>query len=180
MPREVSTVRAYGPFSGTSRWRDGETMLTQGDSADMPVEDKSTIIERLQEHLLEAKRLDVLSDSFSIFVFDALRRELAGVPTRVLLRNGSLADLPLNGLDEEHTLRASLDQHRIAREFTAWAEQHLAVRSLSRRSRDSWAVVDGSSPYAIHGAGFEAESLGLVASSSLLFPREIKDPDQVD
>src|SRR4051812_44979615 len=160
-------------------WRSCPQRSLREGAASMAVGDPSTIIERLRQHLLEAKRLDVLSDSFSIFVFHALRRGLADVPTRVLLRNGSLEELPLNGLDEEHTLRANLDQHRIAREFTAWAEQHLVVRSLSRRSRDSWAVVDGSSPYAIHGAGFEAESLGLVASSSLLFPREISDPDQV-
>lgn len=144
----------------------------------MAVDDLSTIIERLRLHLLNAKRLDVLSDSFSIFVFDALRQELRDVPTRLLLRSGSLDELPLNGLDEEHMLRASLEQHRIAREFLTWAEHHLQTRSLNRRSRDSWTVVDGPEAYAVHGAGFEAESLGLVSSSSLLFPREIHDADQ--
>ncbi len=90
----------------------------------MAVDDTSTIIKRLRRHLLHAKRLDVLSDSFSIFVFEALRQELKDVPTRLLLRSGSLDELPLNGLDEEHMLRARLEQHRIARDFLTWAEQH--------------------------------------------------------
>lgn len=144
----------------------------------MTVGDTPTIIERLRHHLLEADRLDVLSDSFSIFVFDALRRELQNVPTRLLLRSGSLNELPLNGLEEEHTFRAKLEQHRIAREFLAWADGHLQIRSLKRRSRDSWTVVEGLEPYAVFGAGFEAESLGLVSSSSLLFPREIHESAQ--
>lgn len=145
----------------------------------MTVDNTPTNIERLRQRLPEAERLDVLSDSFSIFVFDALRQDLAKLPTRLLLRSGTLEELPLNGLDDEHLLRARLDQHRIAREFLIWAEQCLEVRSLNRRSRDSWVVVEGQEPYAIHGAGLEAEGLGLVASSSLLFPRELRDEGQV-
>ncbi|CCQ15626.1 DEAD/DEAH box helicase-like protein [Rhodococcus sp. AW25M09] len=144
----------------------------------MALDDSRPIVERLRQHLADARALDALSDSFSIFVFDALRKELKDVPTRLLLRNGSLDEFPLNGLDEEHVLRARLEQQRIAREFLIWAEEKLQVRSLKRRSRDSWTVVDGPEPYAVLGAGFEAESLGLVASSSLLFPREIHDAGQ--
>lgn len=144
----------------------------------MATDDSNSIVETLRQRLGDATRLDVLSDSFSIFVFDALRKVLAGVPTRLLLRSGSLDEFPLNGLDEEHVLRSRLEQHRIALEFLTWAEGHLEVRSLNRRSRDSWIVADGAQAYAVHGAGFEAESLGLVSSSSLLFPREIHDADQ--
>lgn len=144
----------------------------------MAFSDTSTKLERLRQRLVHATGLDVLSDSFSIFVFDSLREELKDVPTRVLLRNGSLSELPLNGLDEEHMLRARLEQHRIAREFLTWAEERLQTRSLNRRSRDSWTVVNGPEPYAVVGAGFEAESLGLVSSPSLLFPREILAADQ--
>ncbi|GAA1243157.1 helicase-related protein [Oryzihumus leptocrescens] len=146
----------------------------------MVVDDAGPLIDRLRRQLADARRMDVLSESFSIFVFEALRKELAGVPVRLLLRDGSIDELPLNGLGEEHVLRAHLDQHRIAREFLAWAEQHLETRSLSRRSRDTWTVIEAAKPYAVLGAGFEAESLGLVASSSLLFPREISDEGQVE
>lgn len=141
--------------------------------------DSDPLIERVRERLEGIEQLDVLSDSFSLFVYDALKAELANVRARVLLRNGSLDETPLNGLEEEHVLRARLDQHRIAREFLIWAEKQLAVRSLRRPSRDSWIVANGDAPYAIHGAGFEAEGLGLVASPSLLFPREIADEGQV-
>ncbi|MCI2237076.1 SNF2-related protein [Paenibacillus sp. TRM 82003] len=137
--------------------------------------DTTPLVERLRERLAGAEQVDVLSDSFSLFVYDALKAELADVRARLLLRDGSLDDVPLNGLDQEHVLRARLDQHQIAQDFLTWAEEKLEVRSLRRPSRDSWIVANGASSYAIHGAGFEAEGLGLVASPSLLFPRDIAD-----
>lgn len=145
----------------------------------MAVTDSRPLIEGVRERLDGTRRLDVLSDSFSIFVFDALRAELSEVQTRVLLRVGSLEQVPLNGLDEEHVLRARLEQHRIAREFLGWAEKQIQVRALRRASRDSWIVSEGADPFAIHGAGFEAEGLGLVASPALIFPRELTEKNQV-
>ena len=146
----------------------------------MAVDDTSTIIERLRQHLLHAKRLDVLVR----LVLDLRLRRAPPRAERTYRRASFSAaarstSCRSTDLDEEHMLRARLEQHRIAREFLTWAEQHLQVRSLNRRSRDSWTVVDGPEAYAVHGAGFEAESLGLVSSSSLLFPREIHDADQI-
>lgn len=136
-------------------------------------------IRNLRKHLTGASRLDSLSESFSIFVYEALRENLGDVDLRLLLWNGSLDDLPLNGLNQEHLQRARLDQHRIARECLAWAEQHLMARTLNRRTRDTWATVDGPFPYAVNGAGMEAESLGLVASGMLHFPQEFTEINQV-
>ncbi len=145
----------------------------------MATEEANSALLRLKARLVEARRLDVLTDSFSIFLFEALADELRDVPTRVLLRSNSLDDFPLNGLEEENLLRSRLTQHRVARDFLAWADKNIEVRSLKRRSRDSWIVVDGPEPYGIYGAGFEAEALGLVASPSLLFPQETADSARV-
>jgi hypothetical protein len=138
-----------------------------------------TPLANLRKHLTEASRLDSLSESFSIFVYEALGEQLATVQMRVLLWDGSLDDYRLNGLDHEHLLRARLDQHRVARECLTWAEQHLTARALNRRTRDTWATVDGPFPYAVNGAGMEAESLGVVASDTLHFPQEFTDGNQV-
>ena len=136
-------------------------------------------LDSLRRHLRDATSLDSLSESFSIFVHDALKAELADVDLRLLLWGRNTENLPLNGLDDENLLRARLDQHRVAREFVEWAEQRLQARRLNLRTRDTSTTVHGPSPYAIQGAGIEAESLGLVASSSLHLPLEFTDVDQV-
>ncbi|WP_063807101.1 helicase-related protein [Streptomyces scabiei] len=141
--------------------------------------DAGQAIDRLRKHLTGATRLDSLSESFSLFVYETLRDELPGVDLRLLLHGHSLEEFPLNGLEEENLKRARLDQHRIARAFVSWAEQHLQTRTLKRRTRDTWTSVEGPFPYVVDGAGLEAESLGLVASQSLYFPLETTDADKV-
>ncbi|PWC05239.1 helicase-related protein [Agromyces badenianii] len=136
-------------------------------------------LDNLRKHLTNASALDSLSESFSVFVHEALKDELANVDLRLLLWEGNVDNLPLNGLDEENLLRSRLDQHRIAKEFVQWAEQRMQVRALTRRTRDTSAVVQGTFPYAVQGAGLEAESLGLVASPSLHLPIEFTDASQV-
>ena len=150
-------------------------------SVSMATRDSGRAIDRLREHLDAegAARLDSLSESFSLFVYEALQDKLTNVTARLLLHDGNLEDFPLNGLDAENRKRARLDQHRIARAFAAWAEAegHLQVKTLRRRTRDTWTSIDGPSPYVINGAGLDAESLGLVAPQDLHFPQESADQD---
>lgn len=141
--------------------------------------DAGNAIDRLRKHLTGATRLDSLSESFSLFVYEALRDELTDVELRLLLHGRSIEEFPLNGLEEENLKRARLDQHRIAHAFVAWAEEHLRARTLKRRTRGTWTSVDGPFPYVVDGVGLEAESLGLVASQDLYFPLETTDADKV-
>lgn len=137
-------------------------------------------IDRLHRHLAAgATRLDSLSESFSLFVYEVLQDKLADVDVRLLLHNDGVARFPLNGLEAENLMRARLDQHRIARGFVAWAEQHLQARALKRRTRGTWTSIDGPFPYVIDGAGLDAESLSLVASPNLYFPQVSTDADRV-
>ena len=130
----------------------------------MTLNDAGRAVDRLREHLSDdVTCLNSLSESFSIFVYEALRDGLADVDLRLLLHDQSLALYPLNGLEAENVLRARLDQHRIARSFTAWAEGHVHARALTRRTRGTWTSTDGPFPYLIDGAGLDAESLALVA-----------------
>ncbi|WP_431836175.1 hypothetical protein [Cellulomonas sp. Y8] len=121
-------------------------------------------IDRLRAHLTGADAVSSLSESFSIFAFDAFEDLLADVDLRLLLWRGAL-DEPLNGLDAEHLLRSRLDQHRVAQRCLSWAEQHLDVRELRRRTRETWVHVDGPAPYALTGAGFDSESLECPAAA---------------
>jgi hypothetical protein len=141
--------------------------------------DAGNAFDRLRKHLTGATRLDSLSESFSLFVYEALRDELTDVELRLLLHGHSLEEFPLNGLEQENLKRARLDQHRIARVFVAWAEEHLRARTLKRRTRNTWTSIDGPFPYVVDGVGLEAESLGLVASRDLYFPLETTDADKV-
>ncbi|MGW3848704.1 helicase-related protein [Streptomyces fagopyri] len=141
--------------------------------------DAGNAIDRLRKHLTGATRLDSLSESFSLFVYEALQEELTDVELRLLLHGHSLEEFPLNGLGEENLKRARLDQHRIAHAFVTWAEKHLRARTLKRRTRGTWTSVDGPFPYVVDGVGLEAESLGLVASQDLYFPLETTDADKV-
>lgn len=140
--------------------------------------DGAAPIINLRKHLTGATRLDSLSESFSIFVYEALQEQLADVDLRLLLWDGSLEGYPLNGLRHENIQRARLEQHRVARECLAWAEQRVNARALRRRARDTWVTVDGPFPFAVNGAGLEAESLGLVASDTLHFPQGFTDAVQ--
>ncbi|MGW5442400.1 helicase-related protein [Streptomyces asiaticus] len=141
--------------------------------------DARRTIDRLRKHLTGATRLDSLSESFSVFVYEVLQDELADVDLRLLLHGHSLDDFALNGLKEENLHRARLDQHRIARAFLTWAEERVQARALKRRTRGTWTSVDGPFPYVVDGAGLEAESLGLVASQDLYFPLETTEADKV-
>ncbi|MEV8353593.1 helicase-related protein [Streptomyces niveus] len=141
--------------------------------------DAGNAIDRLRKHLTGATRLDSLSESFSLFVYEALQDELTDVELRLLLHGHSLEEFPLNGLEEENLKRARLDQHRIAHAFVTWAEERLRARTLKRRTRGTWTSVDGPFPYVVDGVGLEAESLGLVASQDLYFPLETTDADKV-
>ncbi|WP_282946544.1 helicase-related protein [Cellulomonas endometrii] len=128
-------------------------------------------IHQLRAYLTDADAVSSLSESFSIFAFDAFEDLLTDVDMRLLLWRGAL-DEPLNGLDAEHLLRSRLDQHRVAQRCLSWAEQHLDVRELRRRTRETWVHVDGPAPYALTGAGFDSESLGVIAAESLQLLQE--------
>ncbi|WP_436764460.1 helicase-related protein [Streptosporangium sp. V21-05] len=142
--------------------------------------DTGQAIDRLRKHLTGgATRLDSLSESFSLFVYEALQDQLTDVDLRLLLHSHSLEMFPLNGLEEENLRRSRLNQHRIARAFAVWAERHLQARTLTRRTPSTWTSVDGSFPYVVDNAGLAAESLGLVASPNLYFPQESTDAEKV-
>lgn len=138
------------------------------------------IVDSLRRHLTGAASVDALSESFSVYVYDAVMKYASDVSSRLLLWDGSLDAYPLNGLGNEHRLRARLDQHRIARDCAEWARERLQVRRLTRRTRRSWVCVKGMFPYAVSGCGLDAEGLGLVPSNDLIFPEEISDVADVE
>lgn len=123
-------------------------------------------IGRLCVHLTGADTVSSLSESFSIFAFEAFEHLLANVDMRLLLWGGAL-DEPLNGLDAEHLQRSRLDQHHVAQRCLTWAVKHLEVRELKRRTRETWVHVDGLAPYVLTGAGFDSESMGVIAAESV-------------
>ncbi len=77
----------------------------------MALSDSGRAIDRLHEHLGSGvTRLDSLSESFSIFAYEAIRDRLGSANLRLLLHDQSLAQYPLNGLEAESVQRARLDR----------------------------------------------------------------------
>lgn len=56
--------------------------------------DAGHAIDQLRKHLTGATRLDSLSESFSLFVYEALQDELTDVDLRLLLHGHSLEHFP--------------------------------------------------------------------------------------
>lgn len=142
--------------------------MTSGDDA----------IGRLRALLGDADAISSLSESFSIFAWEAFEDLLVDADMRLLLWRGAL-DQPLNGLDAEHLLRSRLDQHHVAYRCLSWAERHLKARELNRRTRETWVQVDGPTRFALTGAGFDAESLGVVAAEGVHLLQEHTGDDAV-
>jgi len=142
----------------------------------------TSVVEQLLAHKsVDNNKLDSLSESYSIFAYEALKGTLADTDLRLLLWRGALDD-PLNGRDAEHLLRSRLNQHRVAADCRVWAERHLNVRELKRRTRDTWITAGSGSPepFALTGAGFDAESLGVVPSPDLHLVQDNSDVSTID
>ncbi|MCH1883951.1 helicase-related protein [Agrococcus sp. ARC_14] len=127
----------------------------------------------------DSTHVDALSQSFSLFAWDALKDQLEHSTVRLLLwRDWQHAHL--NGGHSENLQRARLDQHRIARECTTWSTDHLSAKEVTRTIRETWLSMRGSASVVVEGAGFESEALGLVAShDAMLFTSVERSTERV-
>ena len=130
----------------------------------------------LRDSLSSDSRLSIISGLFSIYGFNALKKELSRVgAARLLLSkiqispasNENTLPLHLNGNGFERRLRNKLNQMAIARECAVWLEKKADIRSVSdphtlnqnlfhiQNPNDSTIAIQGSSDFTSSGIGAE-------------------------
>ncbi len=141
---------------------------------------KGRAAEVLRSKLSAEDRISVLSGLFSIYAFEALQQELSAVQqVRFLLTNVQVAGfrptdvavaepLRVNGTPFETLLRNKLTQSAVARKCAEWVQSKVEVRQLNASTAEAWFLADkGSAAFAMRGAPFTAEALGMVPSKNL-------------
>ena len=141
---------------------------------------KGRAVEVLKSKLQTGDTVSVLSGLFSIYAFEALQKELAEVrQARFLLTDppvtgfqfsNAAAQPPIgvHGTPFETLLRNKLTQASVARACAAWLRDTAEIKSLSASTGETWILTDNETqPFAMRGAPFTAESLGVVPSDNL-------------
>ena len=130
--------------------------------------------DKLKESISKGSRLSIISGLFSIYAYDALKKELAKVESVRLLfsepavSTGETLPPVLQGLcgDRfERRLRNKLTQTHIARECASWLSRKADIRAVNMphslnqslfhiESNDSATAIQGSSPFTTSGLGY--------------------------
>ena len=127
----------------------------------------------LKEHLTKDSRLSIISALFSIYGFDALKKELNQVEQVRLLfstidktQEGDAHFQGLNGDQFERRFKNKLNQHQIAKECTEWLSKTAEIKcvnnpqSLSQNlfhienTNSESIAIQGSSNFTTSGLGF--------------------------
>jgi len=153
----------------------------------MLIDNKKTtkIGDTLKETITSGSKLSVVSGLFSIYAFDALKKEfLQTSNTRLLLtqlRNTDIAP-KLTGDKFEVRLRNQLNQSKIAKECIQWLEEHVQVRATKTSGMVSQTLFhvenNDSSDIAIQGSSqFTSTGLGYTESDSYDMNMCVKDAE---
>lgn len=139
----------------------------------MLIDNKSngTVFQALQDMKTEGGKLSILSGVFTIYAFNALKKELLGIQsTQILLTNLSESIQSLVGGESDTGLINNLDQKRVAQECLKWLKQkELEIgidKSVSASNNlicvqkdDDISVIQGS-------ASFSPDGLGVIPSAN--------------
>lgn len=146
------------------------------------------MVDAIRESLKDCREFSALTNDFSIFAFDALRRQLQKVErTRLLLSMSQLqhSSVPsadqLLGTDEELSLRNSLQAPGIAKACSDWLTS-AEVRGVPAFVPNSIYLANGGSKPAsvLQGSSpLTAAGLGIVASARYEMNNLFRGPDQV-
>jgi ERCC4-related helicase len=144
----------------------------------------------LRDSFSPDSRLSIISGLFSIYGFNALKKELSRVEgARLLLSkiqispasDGNIPPINLNGNGFERRLRNKLNQMAIARECAVWLEKKADIRSVSdphslnqnlfhiQNSNDGTIAIQGSSDLTSSGLGYsesDAFEMNTLASDT--------------
>jgi len=135
-----------------------------------------TVFDALQRALDGASNLSILTNNFSIFAFESLRKALLrAAHTRILLSptpQGNHVPPPaasLLGGEEERCYRNRLGAPYLARSCSAWIEERVEVAGIDAPVPHSLFITsNGKRGTAIQGSSsFTAPGLGLVPSNRL-------------
>lgn len=137
----------------------------------------------LKKRISEGTKLSVLSGMFSIYGFQALKKELSKVSdVRLLLSNWyNDSNNTLAGSLSELRLKNQLNQARIAKECAAWLEKNIQVKALSENThinQNLFHLAKESESFAIQGSSnFTASGLGETKSENYEINMGVSEAD---
>lgn len=141
------------------------------------------VLDDLRNSLHPAANVDVASTAWSLFAYDELRSQLAGVNrARVLLPVASKIPLQFSGSEADRPYRNGLRLRAIARACADWIEAKAAVRYADSILPQSALIVsgEGTAGKAITGTcSFTTEGLGLAPGSQLALIQASESDDEL-
>ena len=126
-----------------------------------------TVSEKLKEIDSIDATLSMQSSKFTIYAFDALRKELSGIKKSKILISQSFDGIqPLVGCEKDTGLINQLDQKRVALNCLDWLNEthvEMAVNQRAAESNNIICIQKGDAISAIYGdASFSPEGLGEI------------------
>ena len=142
------------------------------------------VIDELRSSLSSEGRLSILSGIFSIYGFDALKKELGQIKDfRLLLSNWNEAQaIFLSGTSSEIKLKNKLNQAQIAKECAAWLSKKAQIRAYRGSSPITQNLyvseISDEANLAIQGSSnFTSSGLGETRSDAYEMNMGAKDPE---
>ena len=138
----------------------------------------------LKQNIRNSSKLSIISGYFTIYAFDALKKELSKVSSlRLLFSNPTFKtnsnSLKLSGESEEIKLKNSLQQVKIARECASWIQQKVEAKQVKVSGAipfNLYYIANNGSSSAIQGSSnFSSSGLGYINSNTFHMNTLVKD-----
>jgi ERCC4-related helicase len=125
------------------------------------------IYDALKESFNEGCSASIISSIFSIYAFDALKKELSNISElRFLFSEYNKSDVNLLGNDNERKFRNQLDCQQIAIECAKWIEEKVFIKKSNHIGQSLTHIKNPELDIAIQGSSnFNMEGLGLADST---------------
>jgi len=138
----------------------------------------------LKQNIQNNSKLSIISGYFTIYAFDALKKELSKVSSLRLLFSSPIFktnsnSLKLSGESEEIKLKNSLQQVKIARECASWIQQKVEAKQVKVSGAipfNLYHIANNGSSSAIQGSSnFSSSGLGYINSNTFHMNTLVKD-----
>ena len=126
------------------------------------------VIDSIKESLKKDSKVSIISSAFSIYAFNALKKELANINhLNFLFSKFDSGNSSLLGNESERKFRNQLNCVQIAKECAEWIETKVSFQKTNFVGQSLTHIKNEQDEVAIQGSSsFNLEGLGLVDSSS--------------
>lgn len=142
------------------------------------------VFDVLTSHLERGASASIASADFSLFAYDKLRREVAGLRNcRIVVPSSNVAEATLTGADFDRPSRNLLQLRWLARSCSDWLSRKVELRYAPKPLPQGMMVIAGGSgaaPCAVVGScGLTSDGLGFSPSESFGITQVTSEPEGV-